>query len=90
MGCSVTCTTAVKESTGRILVNFSDGTQVEYASLADAYDATYALDSDPALAKKWLLARWLKADPGAANPGANINGKTCTLNVGAYSEVQVV
>lgn len=89
MGCAVTCTSAAKQADGRVLVNFSDGTQKEFASLAHAFNATYDLDGDPEKAKLWLVAQWLKLDPSAANPGANINGKTCALNVGTTPPVQV-
>jgi hypothetical protein len=90
MGVCVTCKSAVKDAQGRILVIFSDGSQSEYASLADARNATFDLDTDPEHAKKWAIAKWLKADPAAIDPATYINGKTCTLDVGAYQEVSFV
>jgi hypothetical protein len=90
MSASVTCTNAVKAADGKVRLTYSDGSQDEFQSLSDAYDAVFDLDNEPAQAKKWLLAGWLKFDPGAANPAAYVNGKTCVVNALSSDPVKFV
>lgn len=90
MGCSVTCQSAAKSETGVVTVTFGDGSQKEYASLSDAYNDTFTLDSDVEHAKKWLIAEWLRWDPTGSNPEQFANGKTILLNAGSTPPIQML
>lgn len=76
---SVAVTVAtVRRVAGRVYVRWTDGTEDEFDSLADAKAFIQDGDSFRQIAKRMLIARYLRVDPTGNNPNL-IEGRTMTL-----------
>lgn len=80
MACVVTVEKVTVEPGGRVLVDWADGTQSEYESLAVLKDAIGKADNDHNACKTWLLAYWLKRNPQGDNKNI-VEGKTLTFDL---------
>lgn len=89
MAVSVQCTGVTRGEAGQLFVNWDDGTQSEYGSVSQAFNACVEMDSDESLARKFLIGDWLRRDPSGANPSQFIVGKTCVLAATAVDKVTI-
>lgn len=76
---AVTLTSVVIPETGSILVNYSDGTQREFADRA-AIRAAVSEVFSPSQMQDVLLARWSALNPALDNPD-EINGTTLEVSL---------
>lgn len=74
---------------GKIYLNWSDKSQSEFESLADAKEFVRSLTDDVSFAKKLALARYFQVDPTASNPTL-IEGRTITITNESNTMVTVV
>jgi hypothetical protein len=68
----------VFRNNGKAYINWSNGEQEEFSSLAEAKAFAASLTDDIAFVKKLALARYFFVDPNATNPSL-IEGKTITV-----------
>jgi hypothetical protein len=72
---------------GSRIVSFDDGSALEFASIEEMQ--AYADEAETTdLAKRYLIARYLRADADGSDTAAIVN-RTATINVGAPSPVQI-
>lgn len=83
----VTCTSVTK-SGGKVYVTFSDGTQLEFASLAEIQAAARDIDSDVHLTQMLLIAWWLARSPDGVNENL-VEGKTLVFDLSAPNAVRI-
>lgn len=76
----------IKNPSGKIYINFSDGSQLEANSLDELKNSCLSLDLDPDLAKRIAVGYWLSQDTTASNTSL-VEGKT--LNI-SYSNLAVL
>jgi hypothetical protein len=91
MPVSVKCTNVQIAADGSRVVSFDDGSATEFPSLSDVQEFVDSVDSGSegvALAKKILLARYIRTDADGSDTAAIVN-KTCTINPGAPNPVQI-
>ena len=88
MSVSVTLVSIVKAASGRVYINWSDGSQTEYGSLDTILTGLSEVGSDPNLAKAFLLAWWVARSPDGSNTNM-VEGKTLTLDLYAADPLKV-
>ena len=90
MAVSVTLTKVIKEPapSTRCIINFSDGTQMEFDSIASVIANISTLDSDPDVARKMLIGWWVGRDANLSNPNL-VEGKTLTFDLQAPNLLRV-
>jgi len=89
MAVSVTLTTIIKEPapSTRCLINFSNGTQLEFGSLAEVKEFVRDIETTEN-AQKLIVGRWLAQHPDGDGT-ASIQGRTLTINMSAVNPVSV-
>lgn len=92
MAVVVTLTDVVVDPDGKYRIRFADGTELEFANLAELQ--AYGSDFDspggdgPANAQLLALRWWLARSPNASNVNL-VEGKTITLDLGAANIFRV-
>lgn len=81
--------TDVVHADGRVYINWSDGVQQEFGSLADAQAARDNLFSNRDTLRAIALARYLRIDPDGSNPGL-MEGRDITFDDTTNSIVNIV
>lgn len=66
------------QTTGVIIVDFSSGTQLEFATWADVGSVADSLDSTPDLAEKVLLGKAFRASPDGTNKTTQVGASVST------------
>ena len=89
MAISVTCTNVVQDEVGRVIVSWDDSTTTEYQSISALYNACSDLDTVKGAARLWLLADWMRQDPGG-NDTTKIIGKNCVVDSRSVDKVVIV
>lgn len=86
----VHCTSITVNGSGRYLINFEDGAQLEFDSLVSLQNTAGSLDAPDQLstAQTLLLAYWLARDASAESPSI-IAGKKLTFDMGSVTPVLV-
>lgn len=79
MAVSVTLEEIILPVNGSVLVNFSDGTQLEYANRA-ALETAVADVGDNEWVRLALIKHWLLQNPALDNP-AKVTGKTMQVDL---------
>lgn len=85
---TITCRN-VRRANGKVYVKWSDKSENEFASLAEAKEFIYALRDDPDLLKRLFLAVYLTRDPNGTNPTI-IEGHTITFDPTAANLSQLL
>jgi hypothetical protein len=91
MAASAQCARVTRAADGRVLIEWADGSGVEFASVSDAVAYGAAADEGGEgvqLAKRLLIARWARLDASLTDTSGILN-KTCTINAGAAQPVQI-
>lgn len=80
------------QTTGVIIVDFSSGTQLEFASWADVGSIADNIDAIPELAEKILLGKAYRASPDGTNKttqiGASVSTNLLASEPVVYTEAQ--
>lgn len=86
----VDCSSVILEEapSTRVLVNFADGTQYEFASLDDLKARIDELGQNADTARLFLIGQWLAKDPSAQNLNL-IQGKRLTLDLTSVDSLKV-
>ena len=89
MAVSVTLTKIIKEPapSTRCLINFSDGTQLEFNSLTDAKAFVSDIETMDN-ARLLIVGRWLAQHPDGGGT-ASIEGRTLTIDMSSVIPVSV-
>lgn len=88
MPITLTLQTITKRPNGSVTFQFSDGGGIEYSSLAQAKTLGTDIDSDPLMARAFLIGRWFAVSPD----GGNVNlgeGKTVTIDMAQVNSVRI-
>lgn len=90
MATTVDCTSVILEPlpSTRVLINFADGTQYEFASLADLKSRIEELDQNADAARMFLIGQWLAKNPAGDNL-TQIQGKRLTLDLLAVDALKI-
>lgn len=87
MPVTATCTNMNIRGNGSRIVSFDDGSALEFGSIQEMQ--AYADEAETTdLAKRLLIARYLRTDPDGSDTASLIN-RTATINVGAPNPVQI-
>jgi len=89
MAVSVTLTTVIKEPlpSTRVLINFSDGTQLEFGTFAELREYIADLETNDT-ARRLFLGWWLGRSPDGSST-AIVEGKTLTFNLSNPNPIRV-
>lgn len=80
MAISATVTGVVYETNGQVFINFSDGTQLEFANRDALINHASSLETDAQWAKSALIRAWLHRSEDASNP-TWITGRTLQMDL---------
>jgi hypothetical protein len=87
-----TCTSILVEATGRMVLNFDDGSQIDFDTLEAAKEYCNHIDDPGSLgegfAEKLLMRHWFVNDPTGQNL-AFIVGKTVTFDMTAAVRIAI-
>jgi hypothetical protein len=89
MAIAVTGRRVIKDASGtNIVFEFSNGSALEFPSVAAALASCAELEATPDLARVLLIARFLAQQPDAGNVNL-FEGKTLTLNMADVVPIKV-
>lgn len=86
MPATAKCVAVARDASG-INVSFDDGSALQFSSLGEMAEYADTIETTENC-RKFLLKRWLKADSDASDTAPILN-RTCSINAGAPSPVQI-